>query len=395
VKKLKVAFALVISWLGVQEIAARILFPVPEIEDFNRVNYSQLVAQFQDLAPLRHAAFTWESSPDETKFVHNLNLYGFRDRDWSVQKDSEKRIAIVGDSFVEGFMAEDHQTIPYFFSTNCESRGLDIEVMNLGIGAAGIREYYEVIRDFVPTFKPDELIVVLYQNDIDPRLSFRPSWLAPEPEIRFSNVWVPRIMEIGRAISRGLPIPRAWHTQPFPFWPIDPKRTAPAFVPPRFAEAIRQGSFNLYQPEMLMAREANLKRPVDANKWRHVLRMLAEFLARHQVRLLLVYLPSNTQVSDYYLPFFLEYSKPIESPTMTVPEFQIHAAQLAKLSAGLGIPWLDLTPDLRDAEAQGNRLYWNYDEHMRATGYELVAARIFGWWVGLESVSESSPKKEN
>lgn len=393
-RKLVKISVIVVFWLCTLEVLTRILFPLPEIDSFNRIKYSPLLPQATNAEPLMNAAYTWASLPDNAKFVLNLNLNGFRDSDWKVRKDVEKRIAIVGDSFVEGFMAEDHQTIPYMFSKNCTARELDVQVMNLGVGAAGIREYYKLIADFIPIYKPDEVILVLYQNDILPDLTFESSWLRSENNIQFNNIWFPRIVKIGRAFFDGRPIPRAWHSKPLPFWPRDLSRPVPGFVPPRFADAIRQGGFNENQPWMLLTREESLKRPIDIIKWRNGLRMLAEFMASHNTRLSLVYLPSNTQVSDYYLPYFLEYSMPISSPSMTSPEFQFHAAQLSKLSAELGIPWLDLTPSFRAAEAQGQHLYWNYDEHMRATGYEFTAAVIFDWWQSVESMPERLPNNE-
>ena len=37
---------------------------------------------------------------------------------------------------------------------------------------------------------------------------------------------------------------------------------------------------------------------------------------------------------------------------------------------------VDLTPILRAMEDSGRRMYWNYDEHMRAAGYAVAAAAI-------------------
>jgi hypothetical protein len=39
-----------------------------------------------------------------------------------------------------------------------------------------------------------------------------------------------------------------------------------------------------------------------------------------------------------------------------------------------------LTPLLREEEARGNRLYWDYDDHMRGGGCLFVGQTLFEWW---------------
>jgi len=58
---------------------------------------------------------------------------------------------------------------------------------------------------------------------------------------------------------------------------------------------------------------------------------------------------------------------------------------LAQTCRQLAIPFLDLTPLLRKAEA-GGHLYWNYDEHMRGSTYLWVGATIFQWLHSNEPV---------
>src|ERR1700693_4148563 len=66
------------------ELGARLIFPLPEISNFNRGAYAPLAiyGPTSERTRLAHASFSWESAPDNAYFVHHLNLYGFRDRDW-------------------------------------------------------------------------------------------------------------------------------------------------------------------------------------------------------------------------------------------------------------------------------------------------------------------------
>src|SRR5262249_21420136 len=67
------------------EIAARIVFPLPEITNISRARYSphQLLVPDLSQTSLAHGSFRYESAPDDAESVHELNLYGFRDADWS------------------------------------------------------------------------------------------------------------------------------------------------------------------------------------------------------------------------------------------------------------------------------------------------------------------------
>jgi len=50
------------------------------------------------------------------------------------------------------------------------------------------------------------------------------------------------------------------------------------------------------------------------------------------------------------------------------------------VAACLDIPFLDLTPILREEEDAGARMYWEYDIHMRPTGYITAGNAIYDWW---------------
>ncbi len=53
---------------------------------------------------------------------------------------------------------------------------------------------------------------------------------------------------------------------------------------------------------------------------------------------------------------------------------------LGESCRALGVAFLDLTPALRKAEAEGGPLYWSYDDHMRPVGYRKVEKLVYAWW---------------
>ncbi len=181
--------------LILQEVALRLVFPVPEVLGFDRSNYSPKNVS-TDSTPrhsLANARFRWSSEPDGVEFVHRLNLYGFRDRDWALRSRAPgPRVAILGDSLVEGFMAEVGQTIPASFRKSLMESGETGEVLNFGVGAAGLQQYFSLARDAIPLFRPDHAIVVLYENDFV-ATAFDPRWLEGALEPRPAGRWLPRL----------------------------------------------------------------------------------------------------------------------------------------------------------------------------------------------------------
>jgi hypothetical protein len=110
------------------------------------------------------------------------------------------------------------------------------------------------------------------------------------------------------------------------------------------------------------------------------LRALRDLLASHSTRLWIVYLPSLVQVSDDYVKPQLELSRGPDRSFMGEQD-QAQARAVEKTCSELGLPFLDLTLALRKREAEGTKMYWEFDGHMRPQGYAAAAAEILAWWL--------------
>jgi hypothetical protein len=375
--------------LILQEVALRLVFPVPEVLGFDRSDYSPgLVntssAQHRSLA---NARFRWSSEPDGVESTVELNLYGFRDRDWPVRpRASGPRIAILGDSMVEGFMADAGETIPATFRKllmDGEGAG---DVLNLGVGAAGLEEYFLLARDAVPLFRPNHAILVLYQNDFSPTV-FDPRWLEGALEPERPRPWLPRLHHVVSQLTEGVPVATRWGGRPFAFvgavpdprnpWSDEAKASRMAeYVRTDIAVAMSSGRFNPHVVNRFNGTKRRLERAVDLTPH---LSALENYLGGYSCDLWVAYLPSSLQVSDAYLAAAAEISKP-PIHSLLAADYQRHALELGETCRALGIPCLDLTPTLRQAESRGERLYWEYDGHMRPRGYATVGRAIFDWW---------------
>lgn len=379
----------VVHWLiltflliSFQETLFRSIFYTPEVLNFNRLDYSlaQLSPDMKRCHFLSNTAFTWTSDPDGVEFVNTLNEYGFRDKAWSVSKiPTSTRFMFIGDSFVEGIMAEDHRTISRAFEVRAHEGGYNVEAMNFGVGASGIAEYFQLIRDAVPLFKPDRLMLVLYANDL-PAPAFDQRWLQDSLVPEFANRWMPRLVHVVRYAFAQVPVARTWTTGTFSFFRGVPDPSNPwskrqqatvfeRFVDPRIADAMKKGRFNPYSINEYDRLEQVLQRRFEIG--RH-LNELRDYLARFSVELSVAYIPTRSQVSDAYLDYQQLYNENRIRVSLTGSQYQQHALILENTCRKLSISFTDLTPVLREAEESGARLFWQYDAHMNAEGYSLV-----------------------
>ncbi len=117
-------------------------------------------------------------------YVH-INSLGWRDRERSQQRQPGRiRIAVLGDSFTEGYSVGDEET----FTRRLETMfGNDVEVLNFGlIGIGTVQE--EILFDHVVRhYSPDIVVLAFYSNDVmnnDPELSRE---ILQSPELTFRD----------------------------------------------------------------------------------------------------------------------------------------------------------------------------------------------------------------
>lgn len=385
------SLALLLLLLFLQELLFRLVFPVPDITNFNRVDYSLMVAGVDNvgLQPLENSSYSWASDPDGAEFVHHLNLYGFRDHDWPLDSD-KTRVMFVGDSFVEGFMASDEETISQGFELAASAAFNEqpgIESLNLGTGASGLANYLELVSDAVPIFKPDTVVLVLYANDfpVPPDVA---SHLRPATPPLRSNLYLPRAWSVISQLIRQQPVATRWHKQPFMFLPAAPSKRNPLhdsaftsdvseYVQADILESMKAGRFNPFVINEYSNYEHYLKMPVDISA---VIKSTKTQLEAQGSQLMIVHIPYRSQVSDYYLDFTQQFDKNKKPNTLTSAAYQIHADYLKSLSQQLDIAYLDMTPMLHQFESKGEHMYWDYDEHMKGSSYLLIGEMIFELW---------------
>lgn len=374
---------------SLQEVALRICFPIPEIENFNRINYQILSATDKKSSYIRNIKMLWKSSLDtDEDFIYSLNSYGYRDEDWSVKKDADKtRVMIVGDSFVEGMMAQVNETIPVGFAKDAGHAGLNLEVMNFGMMGIGLNEYIKLIVDAVPIFKPEYIVMVLFSNDVPFNRPYFPTY---KIDPVYSDTFTPRLKALLNYSKRNDPIPFRWGFDVKRYYKAVPDKSNPwtteaeiraKDVTPAIAEAMKKGDFNFFRSNWILEEEKFLKSPTDLTE---KLKLINDYVMHYGTKLLVCYIPSRNQVSQYYYKYEKEYCQ-VRCPDqldLTQPKYLIHAEMLKNNCASLNIPYYDMTSMIKEEEGKGNHLYWNYDDHMRGSSYLMLGKAIFNWWEG-------------
>jgi lysophospholipase L1-like esterase len=394
-KSKKIVFIVIfcIFFLALQEILFRIIFPIPEISNFNRINYSPIFFGSSYKAKyLTNASFIWESQPDNKGYLNELNLYGFRDADHKVEKkDGIKRVVFVGDSFCEGFMAPADSNITSTFDRFAYNDFLDVETMNFGIGGTEFAGYFRLIRDVSVIFKPDYVFLMINSNDF-PVTKYRKQFLHDMINPIFNNGFIPRIVYVINKYIQDEHVAHLWHTKPFYFFSPVPSPQNPwsseyknrkwsKFVSQKIKKAMMSGKFNPFSVNEYKKYEKNLQIPLDISEH---LAALRNFSDQHKLKVHICYIPSRSQVSDKYLKYQSEFTDAGDIHSLMGDKYQLHAMMLNYLCDRLGLYFLDLTQILKNSEQNGKQLYWNYDEHLNSFGYQLAGKTIYEWWKNKE-----------
>ncbi len=384
-KRVKIILYILVVFLF-QEVVIRYCYPLPELSNFDRINYMVLNPQGKKYFHFRNSNWYWHSTLDTVaQFEHRLNMYGFRDKEWSIEKmPGTKRVFFIGDSFVEGIMAKQNETIPTAFS---QASGEDnYEVFNCGIAGVGLDAYVQFMADAIPVYKPDIVFLCIYANDLSPKSAPRQP---VDKELINYPMMRPRFLEVHKQSKTNGDLRALWSDETSkPFFQPCPDNGNPwtnredelkQLIDREMAQTIIDGNLSPYRAGGFLHEIENLNQPPALGT---MLPYLKEICRNNGAEPIVVYIPSRNQVTDYYHPYEQALSNIHDSltPDLTSEAYQLHQRVLSYQCQDFGIHFIDLTGVVKENETRGNRLYWNYDEHMRGKGYQLLGKNIWQQW---------------
>jgi lysophospholipase L1-like esterase len=287
----------------------------------------------------------------------------------------------VGDSFIEGIMAEGHQTIPKVFERQFSE---PVETMNAGMLGVDVEKYLQFIADAVPVFKPDVVFLVIYANDFTSGEIAIPNFNLKE---EYFTSGKPRLLELIDQYKAGNPVP---FVKSFSTKKLLPNITDIAFpykgrIDEMFLHAdsslvnyMLKAEYNLFKLNEMFRAEKKLREPSNLLVPLDFFRYYAE---KYEFEPVVVFLPSRNQVTDHYLQFDYQSSlKFNRNISFTDSIYNVNQARLGEVCSRLGLKYYDFTEELKKQESAANHLYWNYDDHMRAKGYGIVGESIYREW---------------
>ncbi len=335
----------------------------------------------------RDQTWLWRSLPDTTKvFEHQMNLYGFRDEEWYIKKDNEARALFIGDSFIEGVMAAQGETIPDVFEKASDNT---VEAFNGGMLGCGMESYLQLTADMIPIYKPDVAFLCIYANDLGKKKPIIPEFYL-EPE--YYNTFKPRLLEIIDQVNTyGALRFRAYKDKQL-YLPAVPHKGNPwshiedsltLHVKPWIGKEMKMSRFNPFLTNALHKEEQFLKRNPLLGESLNFFKYICE---ENKVTPVIVYIPSRNQVTDYYLPFEKEYciQECDDIQSLKGASYRVHQNTIKEQCDFLKISFIDFTSIIETKEQQGEHLYWNYDQHMRVEGYQLIGETLWEEWKQLK-----------
>jgi len=370
-----------------QEFLLRFFFPLPEIKGFNRIDYMPVGLENRETTAIRSIRVVQESSPDGVSFSRSLNEYGFRGGRWRTRKAAGVvRTLFVGDSFVESDLVPDGLTIPEAYQAAAKRAGVSIEAMNLGVTGAGLASDVRLIVDTAPVFRPDQVFLVVYANDLPDQLD------VPVPRT-FGNYRLakPRFVELVEMALKHEQLPWRWSWRETRFDQPVPSPSNPwsdrtfaeqnlRQVSPRMLAEMKAGRFNAFRVGGSRALAAGLQEPFDISG---ALAELRTFLAGFGATFAVIYIPERGTVTNHYRRFEQEYSLQMPKDTdLTGPAFQLHRRLLSAQCAAAGVPFFDSAELVRAAEDAGRHVYFDFDDHLNGAGGRFLGEAIFAWWSG-------------
>jgi hypothetical protein len=115
-----------------------------------------------------HAEVRWvDSWHGEFDMTTAMNSQGFIDRDYEIINHSQRRIVVLGDSFIEGGTAQFEHTHHYLLEQKLKLIDQRYVVLNAGRGGAGTSNEYLYLKNDFLKYKPEMVILYMYHNDLD------------------------------------------------------------------------------------------------------------------------------------------------------------------------------------------------------------------------------------
>ncbi len=320
---------------------------------------------------------------EEGKIQVAYNSKGFRDVEHTEQKpDRVFRILVLGDSFIEAYSVQHNEAFHKRLEEFSGERGIDVEVINMGVGGYGTLQEYLLLRDVGQGFDPDLVLLGFYiANDVRNnsmeiesliysgmmKVDSRP-FLDPVHEAVYDDDWKVTRVDFEGALSR-------YEAEKYRRSTILGKVALAQLI----AKFVRRDNQVSYKKSNMLGQygvSSCAEPPEYKRAWSITERILARLKRDVDVigSSLVVYsVPALQDTSSAYMK---KVKLKIKDPDQFCFEEAPGYKRLRHILNELGIEYLDLLPEFRKATKEGRILFRQSDRHWNPEGHSLAARKI-------------------
>ena len=326
----------------------------------------------------------------EFTFRATINSLGFRDREFALRKTKALRILAIGDSLTFGWGVEAPQSWPKALESDLQAKGHDVEVLNLGKPGGDPTDYAQIATKAVPALKPDLVIVAVTEGDdlaqLDPSNNEPPPTLNPRQVGPLQKtLWrlYPYTMYFLQEHARQEPLKEVWKA--------DAQRVIKRLSPDerarfealdsRVKEMFVNGELNPAMMRISITRPDYFLKTLDISR-ADVKDLIGE-MGKQLATVKRVAQENGSDIMVVPVPVDL-YVSPSQFEARRrlgfnlVPEMLESNSQddaIKSASDYAGVPFYTVTKELRQA-ARLNSLYFEFDGHFNALGYQTFAHNL-------------------
>src|SRR3989344_2278016 len=281
-----------------------------------------------------------------------INSQGLRDEEINLLKqEGVTRIAVVGDSFIEGLQVPLEVTSTKILQRMLIDANEKVQVINFGVSGFGLDQKYLYIKNRVLKYHPDIVVLFLASNDLDD-IKKNNVVFEEKGQLKFRLLPIDsKLVRLTKGILRNL------------------------YLANLFFVAMQNNKVNL--PNSQLPIEYYLLRgniPLEDVNYMNIAKKLIllseeETVSEHS-HIILVIGADRLQVDKAKIRILEE--KYLKSELNT----EFFNSELVSFASENNIEFLDLLPIFKEESLKGNTLYFNYDGHWNETGHRVVAQAL-------------------
>lgn len=358
------------------------------------------------------ANFAMQNSNLEFSYEFRTNSRGIRYREIPLDKpESDYRVVVLGDSFVEGVGVPIEQTFPMLLEKELVRGKKETFFINCGIQGTSVLKYAQMLHHVGLRYHPDAVLIALYANDLaeidveeTARSAKAAGWIVKDNRgnllTRLTHDALPRFYALGlkaaASISRRFTEYQAGDQGLLASVSQEARNRGitedkiqqwRAHLPPELVSAADNGKFNgallslgLIEPDYWTV-ALDVQGDEAEAKWRQMSRVLSEMIQlcrERQIPVAVVYVPVAFQYDAEYKGVWRQVGFEIRNEWLTT-ETEIEQ-RVTALTRADHVPFLNLTPYFRTAAKQmPGQLQYQLDNHWTPAGQQLAAATLAPW----------------